>query len=165
MVVIALMSAFLPLPPSSYADTSQTSQAQNTFDEAYETSEYEDDCDEDDYDGELDDDDKPKIDPLLAKKIETGFKRLSWAKESPTLLKRFLTRPIFERIRNRSTKSGGSTLLDVMQSGVANLVRKCVLVSGFWIITIHSRALLDFRTVTLVWTLLTLTPTGYFGLC
>ena len=60
-----------------------------------------------------------KVDPDVLRKLQEAFSKLSKS-ESSSLLKKYLTREVFEKLKNRKT-SFGSTLLDVIQSGVANL--------------------------------------------
>ena len=60
-----------------------------------------------------------KVDPNVVCKLKEAFVKLSES-ESSSLLKKYLTRKVFEKLKNRKT-SYGSTLLDVIQSGVANL--------------------------------------------
>jgi len=57
----------------------------------------------------------------VAEKLEAGFKKLEGATGCKSLLKKHLTKEIFEETKNLTTPSFGSTLLDVIQSGVANL--------------------------------------------
>jgi len=63
----------------------------------------------------------PSIDPAVAKKLEDGFAKLQGATNCKSLLKKHLTKDVFEQTKTKSTPSFGSTLLDVIQSGVANL--------------------------------------------
>ncbi|GLV33723.1 Arginine kinase 1 [Carabus blaptoides fortunei] len=51
-------------------------------------------------------------------KMETGFCNLS-SSDSQSLLKKYLTRDVFEKLKNKRT-TFGSTLLDCVQSGFAN---------------------------------------------
>lgn len=53
-------------------------------------------------------------------KIEAGFKKLQDAKDCHSLLKKYLTRAVVDQCKDKKTKLG-ATLLDVIQSGVANL--------------------------------------------
>lgn len=55
------------------------------------------------------------VDAAVLEKLETGFKKLE-ASDSKSLLKKFLTREIFDNLKTKKT-SFGSTLLDVIQSG------------------------------------------------
>jgi len=59
------------------------------------------------------------VDAAVAEKLEAAFKKLE-AAESKSLLKKFLTREIFDQLKDKKTKLG-ATLLDVIQSGVENL--------------------------------------------
>jgi protein-arginine kinase len=54
------------------------------------------------------------------KKIEEGYKTLQNAKECHSLLKKYLTKDVMDKIKGRKTKLG-ATLWDVIQSGVKNL--------------------------------------------
>ena len=66
---------------------------------------------------------KPKssIDPVVAAKLEAGFQKLQNAADCKSLLKKYLTQDVFEKTKNLTTPTFGSTLLDVIQSGVENL--------------------------------------------
>ena len=94
------------------------------FDEAYETSEFE----EDDGASIVDGADKAKAklataDDDIVRKLENCFKKLTWARGSSSLLKRFLTKKVFDRLKYRvtTTSGGGATLYDVIAAGVENL--------------------------------------------
>lgn len=63
------------------------------------------------------------IDPAVLNKLEEGFKKLS-SSNATSLLKKHLTKQVFDRLKNRKT-SFGSTLLDCVQSG-----RK--IIQNFW---------------------------------
>lgn len=56
------------------------------------------------------------IDPSVLDKLEKGFAQLE-ASNSKSLLKKYLTRPLFEELKNKKT-SFGSTLMDCIQSGI-----------------------------------------------
>ncbi|CAG0883039.1 unnamed protein product [Cyprideis torosa] len=58
------------------------------------------------------------VDPTVLAKLESGFQKLE-ASNSKSLLKKHLTREIFDRLKDRKTKLG-ATLLDVIQSGLEN---------------------------------------------
>jgi len=60
-------------------------------------------------------------DKSVAQKLEAGFKKLQEATECKSLLKKHLTKEVFDKTKNLKTPSFGSSLLDVIQSGVANL--------------------------------------------
>ncbi|BES92033.1 unnamed protein product [Nesidiocoris tenuis] len=60
------------------------------------------------------------VDAAVLEKLEAGFKKLE-ASDSKSLLKKYLTKDVFEKTKNLKTPSFGSTLLDVIQSGVENL--------------------------------------------
>lgn len=55
------------------------------------------------------------VDPAIISKLEEGFKKLS-SSTSTSLLKKYLTKDIFDSLKNKKT-SFGSTLLDCVQSG------------------------------------------------
>merc|ERR1711962_608901 len=57
-------------------------------------------------------------DAATLEKLEEAFKKLEGA-ESKSLLKKFLTKEVFEQLKEKKTKLGAS-LLDVIQSGVEN---------------------------------------------
>ena len=59
------------------------------------------------------------VDQAVLDKLEAGFTKLSNS-DSKSLLKKHLTREIFDELKNKKT-SFGSTLLDCIQSGVENL--------------------------------------------
>lgn len=56
------------------------------------------------------------VDAAVLEKLETGFAKLA-ASDSKSLLKKFLTKEVFDSLKNKKTPSFGSTLLDVIQSG------------------------------------------------
>jgi len=60
------------------------------------------------------------VDAAVSEKLEAGFQKLQEATNCKSLLKKHLTREIFDKIKDLKT-SFGSTLLDVIQSGVENL--------------------------------------------
>lgn len=49
-------------------------------------------------------------------KLEEGFKKLEAATDCKSLLKKYLTKDVFEKLKAKKT-SLGATLLDVIQSG------------------------------------------------
>lgn len=53
-------------------------------------------------------------------KIEEGYQKLQNAPECHSLLKKYLTKEVVDQLKDKRTKLG-ATLLDVIQSGVANL--------------------------------------------
>ncbi|XP_017461640.1 PREDICTED: arginine kinase-like [Rhagoletis zephyria] len=57
-------------------------------------------------------------------KLNAGFKRLQDSKECHSLLKKYLTQDVFDKLKSRKTAMG-ATLLDVIQSGVENLDSGC----------------------------------------
>jgi len=56
------------------------------------------------------------VDPGVLSKLEAGFKRLQEASDCHSLLKKYLTRDVFDKLKNKKTAMG-ATLLDVIQSG------------------------------------------------
>lgn len=60
------------------------------------------------------------VDQAVLDKLEAGFKKLQDAKDCKSLLKKYLTKEIFDKLKTRKTAMG-ATLLDVIQSGVENL--------------------------------------------
>jgi len=61
------------------------------------------------------------VDSATAAKLENGFKKLQAAGNCKSLLKKHLTQDVFNKCKDLKTPSFGSTLLDVIQSGVENL--------------------------------------------
>jgi len=59
-------------------------------------------------------------DPAVVQKLEAGFAKLEAATDCKSLLKKYLTKPVFDELKNKKTGLG-ATLLDVIQSGVENL--------------------------------------------
>nr|XP_054926695.1 arginine kinase isoform X2 [Dermacentor andersoni] len=68
--------------------------------------------------------DKPSKDKMVDQgtldKLEAGFKKLQAANDCKSLLKKYLNKDVFDKLKNRKTAMG-ATLLDVIQSGVENL--------------------------------------------
>merc|ERR1711921_43117 len=60
------------------------------------------------------------VDAAVLEKLEAGFKKLANAKNCKSLLKKYLTREVFDKLKTKKTELG-ATLLDVIQSGVENL--------------------------------------------
>jgi len=60
------------------------------------------------------------VDAEVATKLEEGFTKLSAATDCKSLLKKYLSREVFDKTKDKKTGLG-ATLLDVIQSGVANL--------------------------------------------
>lgn len=56
------------------------------------------------------------VDAAVHEKLEAGFQKLQDATDCKSLLKKFLTREVFDKLKDLKT-SFGSTLLDVVQSG------------------------------------------------
>jgi len=64
---------------------------------------------------------KPKsIDPQIKRKLEDGYQTLQDSRNCRSLLKQYLTEATFDKLRKLRTEYG-STLWDVIQSGVENL--------------------------------------------
>ncbi|KAJ3662669.1 hypothetical protein Zmor_007007 [Zophobas morio] len=61
---------------------------------------------------------KGKMNPEVIRKLEEGFRRLRTS-NSQSLLKKYLTQAIFDKLKSKKT-SFGSTLLDCVQSGFEN---------------------------------------------
>ena len=58
----------------------------------------------------------------VAQRLEGSFRKLTWARDCPSLMKRFLTKKVFERLKRRvSPARGNSNLYDVIVAGVENL--------------------------------------------
>lgn len=60
------------------------------------------------------------VDAATLEKLEAGFKKLQDAKDCKSLLKKYLTKEVFDALKTRKTAMG-ATLLDIIQSGVENL--------------------------------------------
>lgn len=60
------------------------------------------------------------VSPDVIKKIEDGYAKLQASKDCHSLLKKHLTKQVVDQLKDKKTKLG-ATLLDVIQSGVANL--------------------------------------------
>lgn len=60
------------------------------------------------------------VDAAVLDKLEAGFKKLQDATTCKSLLKKYLTRDVFDKLKGKKTGLG-ATLLDVIQSGVENL--------------------------------------------
>lgn len=60
------------------------------------------------------------VDQAVLDKLDAGFKRLQDSKDCHSLLKKYLTQDVFDKLKSRKTAMG-ATLLDVIQSGVENL--------------------------------------------
>ncbi|PAA63422.1 hypothetical protein BOX15_Mlig021515g1 [Macrostomum lignano] len=61
------------------------------------------------------------VDPAVLKYLEDGFKKLQSSSTCKSKLKKFLTKEVFDNLKNLKTKTFGSTLKDVIQSGIENL--------------------------------------------
>nr|BAH56609.1 arginine kinase 2 [Neocaridina denticulata] len=60
------------------------------------------------------------VDAEVLEKLEAGFKKLEAATDCKSLLKKYLTKEVFDDLKTKKTTLG-ATLLDVIQSGVENL--------------------------------------------
>ncbi|XP_022258841.1 arginine kinase-like [Limulus polyphemus] len=60
------------------------------------------------------------VDEVTMEKLNSGFQKLQKATDCKSLLKKYLTKDVFEKLKNEKTKMG-ATLLDVIQSGLENL--------------------------------------------
>jgi len=60
------------------------------------------------------------VDAAVTEKLEAGYQKLAAATDCKSLLKKHLTREVFDACKGRKTAMG-ATLLDVIQSGVSNL--------------------------------------------
>merc|ERR1712116_60123 len=60
------------------------------------------------------------VDAAVQEKLEAGFAKLQAADNCKSLLKKYLTREVLDKTKDLKT-SFGSTLLDVVQSGMENL--------------------------------------------
>ena len=56
------------------------------------------------------------VDQATLDKLEAGFKKLQDASDCKSLLKKYLTKEVFDKLKDKKT-SMGATLLDVIQSG------------------------------------------------
>jgi len=59
------------------------------------------------------------VDQAVLDKLEAGYAKLA-ASDSKSLLKKFLTKEMFDNLKTKKTPSFGSSLLDVIQSGLEN---------------------------------------------
>lgn len=57
------------------------------------------------------------VDAAVAEKLEAGFRKLQAADDCKSLLKKYLTPEVFDKLKGLKTPTFGSTLLDVIQSG------------------------------------------------
>lgn len=55
-------------------------------------------------------------DAATLQKLEAGFQKLQNAKDCHSLLKKYLTKDVFDQLKGKQTGMG-ATLLDVVQSG------------------------------------------------
>jgi len=60
------------------------------------------------------------VDAAVLEKLEAGFKKLEAATDCKSLVKKYLTKEVFDKLKDKKTALG-ATLLDVIQSGVENL--------------------------------------------
>ena len=56
------------------------------------------------------------VDQATLDKLEAGFKKLQDASDCKSLLRKYLTKEVFDKLKDKKT-SMGATLLDVIQSG------------------------------------------------
>jgi len=56
------------------------------------------------------------VDAAVLEKLEAGFKKLEAATDCKSLLKKYLTKDVFDQLKDKKTALG-ATLLDVIQSG------------------------------------------------
>ena len=56
------------------------------------------------------------VDAATMQKLDAGFQKLQAATDCKSLLKKYLTKEVYDSLKNKKT-SFGSTLLDVIQSG------------------------------------------------
>uniref|UniRef100_A0A1L8EGM9 arginine kinase n=1 Tax=Haematobia irritans TaxID=7368 RepID=A0A1L8EGM9_HAEIR len=59
------------------------------------------------------------VDAAVLAKLEEGYAKLA-ASDSKSLLKKYLTKEVFDNLKNKKTPTFGSTLLDCIQSGLEN---------------------------------------------
>lgn len=64
------------------------------------------------------------VDQATIEKLNAGFQRLQSSSECHSLLKKYLSQDVFDRLKTKKTAMG-ATLLDVIQSGVENLDSGC----------------------------------------
>ena len=57
------------------------------------------------------------VDAEVTEKLDAGFQKLQDAEECKSLLKKYLTEDVYNELKDKSTPSFNSTLLDVIQSG------------------------------------------------
>lgn len=60
------------------------------------------------------------VDAITLEKLESGYKKLA-VSDSKSLLKKYLTQEIFDKLKVLKTPTFGSTLLDVIQSGMLSV--------------------------------------------
>lgn len=60
------------------------------------------------------------VDAAVLDKLEASFQKLEAATDCKSLLKKYLTKDVFDQLKTKKTELG-ATLLDVIQSGVENL--------------------------------------------
>ena len=60
------------------------------------------------------------VDAATLEKLEAGFQKLQAATDCKSLLRKYLTKEVYDSLKNKKT-SFGSTLLDVIQSGEKRL--------------------------------------------
>lgn len=74
------------------------------------------------------------MDPAVLAKLEKGWESLS-SSDSKSLLKKYLSKEVFEQLKNKKT-SFGSTLLDCVQSG-KSMTKICIKNIYFTILEIN----------------------------
>lgn len=60
------------------------------------------------------------VDAAVIEKLEAGYAKLQGAGDCKSLLKKYLTRDVLDKLKDKKTAMG-ATLLDVVQSGFENL--------------------------------------------
>ncbi|KAF0312611.1 Arginine kinase [Amphibalanus amphitrite] len=66
------------------------------------------------------------VDAATLEKLEAGFQKLQAATDCKSLLKKYLTKEVFDSLKTKKT-SFGSTLLDVIQSEARRKLCRCVI--------------------------------------
>jgi creatine kinase len=61
------------------------------------------------------------VDQAVLDKLEAGYAKLA-ASDSKSLLKKYLTKEVFDNLKTKKTPTFGSSLLDVIQSGKLKLL-------------------------------------------
>ena len=71
------------------------------------------------------------VDAAVLEKLEAGFQKLQAATDCKSLLRKYLTKEVFDQLKDKKT-SLGATLLDVIQSGEWNKCAFKNLLSWQW---------------------------------